>query len=299
METTAKSSLVDTTKIRQIPKTNNIGRFEVNRLGYGAMRITRKSFFGEPSDPANAKKVLQRAVELGVNFIDTADCYGPEVSERLIGEALAPYKPGLVIATKAGVVHPGPNGTYPWPTVGRPEYIVQQIELSLRRLKTEALDIWQLHAIDPKVPVEESLGAAVKLQEQGKIKDIGLCRVTLPEIKQAHKVAKIVSIQNIYNISHRPDEDVVKYCEEEGLAFIPWFPIAGGALAQPGGKLDRAARRHNATLSQISIAWLLHHSPVILPIPGTSSLQHLEENIKAADIALSDQEWAEIEAEVI
>jgi pyridoxine 4-dehydrogenase len=234
---------------------------------------------------------------VGSKFIDTADCYSPAVSERLIGEALAPYKPGLVIATKTGVVHPGPNGTYPWPAVGRPEYIVQQIELSLRRLKTEALDIWQFHAIDPKVPVEESLGAAVKLQEQGKIKDIGLCRVTLPEIKQARKVAKIVSIQNIYNISHRPDEDVVKYCEEEGLTFIPWFPIAGGAIAQPGGKLDRAARRHNATLSQISLAWLLHHSPVMLPIPGTSSLQHLEENIKAADIRLSDQEWAEIEAE--
>jgi pyridoxine 4-dehydrogenase len=297
MESTAKSSLSNATNVRQRPKTVKIGRFEVNRLGYGAMRITGTNFFGEPSDPANAKKVLQRAVELGVNFIDTADCYGPEVSERLIGEALAPYKPGLVIATKAGVVHPGPNGTYPWPTVGRPEYIVQQIELSLRRLKTEALDIWQLHAIDPKVPVEESLGAAVKLQQQGKIKDIGLCGVTLPEIKQARKVAKIVSIQNIYNISHRPDEDVIQYCEDEGLAFIPWFPIAGGALAQPGGKLDQAARRHNATLSQISIAWLLQHSPVILPIPGTSSLQHLEENIKAADITLSDQEWAEIEAE--
>jgi pyridoxine 4-dehydrogenase len=297
MESTAKSSLSNATNVRQNPKTVKIGRFEVNRLGYGAMRITGKNFFGEPSDPANATKVLQRAVELGVNFIDTADCYGPEVSERLIGEALAPYKPGLVIATKAGVVHPGPDGTYHWPTVGRPEYIVQQIELSLRHLMTEALDIWQLHAIDPKVPVEESLGAAVKLQEQGKIKDIGLCNVTLPEIKQASKVAKIVSIQNIYNIGHRPAEDVVKYCEEEGLAFIPWFPIAGGALAQPGGKLDQAATRHNATLSQISIAWLLQHSPVILPIPGTSSLQHLEENIKAADITLSDQEWAEIEAE--
>jgi pyridoxine 4-dehydrogenase len=297
MESTAKSSPSNTANVRQNPKSVKIGRFEVNRLGYGAMRITGKNFFGEPSDPANAKNVLQRAVELGVNFIDTADCYGPEVSERLIGEALAPYKPGLVIATKAGVVHPGPNGTYPWPAVGRPEYIVRQIELSLRRLKIEALDIWQLHAIDPKVPVEESLGAAVKLQAQGKIKDIGLCRVTLPEIKQARKVAKIVSIQNIYNIGHRPGEDVVKYCEEEDLAFIPWFPIGGGALAQPGGKLGQTASRHNATLSQISLAWLLHHSPVILPIPGTSSLEHLEENIKAADITLSDQEWAEIEAE--
>jgi pyridoxine 4-dehydrogenase len=221
----------------------------------------------------------------------------PRSASASSGKPLAPYKPGLVIATKAGVVHPEPNGTYPWPAVGRPEYIVQQIELNLRRLKTEALDIWQFHAIDTKVPVEESLGAAVKLQEQGKIKDIGLSNVTIADIERARKVAKIVSIQNIYNIGHRLDEDVLKYCEEEGLAFIPWFPIAGGALAQPGGKLDQAARRHNATLSQISIAWLLQHSPVILPIPGTSSLQHLEENIKAADITLFDQEWAEIEAE--
>jgi pyridoxine 4-dehydrogenase len=297
MESTATSLLSDTANLRQNPKTVKIGRFQANRLGYGAMRITGQGFFGEPRDLANAKKVLQRAVELGVNFVDTADCYGPEISERLIGEALAPYKSDLIIATKAGVVHPGPNGTYPWPTVGRPEYIVQQIELSLRRLKTEALDIWQLHAIDPKVPVEESLGAAVKLQEQGKIKDIGLSNVSLQEIKQASKFAKIVSIQNIYNIGHRAEDDVVKYCEEEGLAFIPWFPIAGGALAQPGGKLDRAAKRHNATLSQISIAWLLHRSPAILTIPGTSSLQHLEENIKAADITLTEQEWAEIEAD--
>jgi pyridoxine 4-dehydrogenase len=279
-------------------KTIKIGQFEVNRLGYGAMRLTGKGIFGEPSDPATAKKLLQRAVDLGVNFIDTADCYGPEVSERLIAEALAPYKPGLLIATKAGLVNGGPNGPPPWPAVGRPEYIFQQVELSLRRLKTDALDLWYLHAIDPKVPLEETLSAAVKLQQQGKIKNIGLSNVTLAEIEQARKVVKIVSIQNNYNIGHREHEDVVKYCEKEGLAFIPYFPMAGGALAQPGGRLDRAAKRHNATLSQICIAWLLHRSPVMLPIPGTSSLAHLEENMKAADLVLSDQDWVEIEAAI-
>jgi aryl-alcohol dehydrogenase-like predicted oxidoreductase len=279
-------------------KTIRIGQFEVNRLGYGAMRITGRGVWGEPSDPANAKKVLQRAVELGVNFIDTADTYGPEVSERLIGEALAPYKSGLVIATKSGLANPGPNGTPPWPAIGRPEYIFQQVELSLRRLKSDALDLWQLHAIDPQVPVEDTLGAAAKLQQQGKIKDIGLSNVTLTEIEQARRVVKIVSIQNIYNIGYRQHEDVLDYCEKEGLAFLPYFPIGGGQLAQPGGKLDQAVRNHNATLSQISIAWLLHRSPAILPIPGTSSIEHLEENIQAADITLSDQEWAEIEADV-
>jgi len=294
MDPVTKSHLNTTA---QPSKTVKVGQFEVNRLGYGAMRLTGEGVFGEPKDPANARKVLQRAVELGVNFIDTADCYGPEVSERLIGEALAPYKSGLVIATKAGLVHPGPNGKPPLPIVGNPGYIFQQVELSLRRLKTDALDLWQLHAIDPKVPVEETLGAAVKLQEQGKIKEIGLSNVTLAEIKQASKVARIVSVQNIYNVGYRPNEDVLTYCEENGLAFLPWFPMMGGGLAQRTGKLEQSARRHNATSSQLSIAWLLHCSPVMLPIPGTSSLKHLEENMKAAGIILSDKEWAEIEAE--
>jgi aryl-alcohol dehydrogenase-like predicted oxidoreductase len=280
-----------------IPKKVKIGRFEVNRLGYGAMRLTGKGVWGEPSDPATAKKVLQRAVELGVNFIDTADVYGPEVSERIIGETLAPYKPGLVIATKSGVANAGPNGPPPWPAIGRPVYIFQQVELSLRRLKTDALDLWQLHAIDPTVPVEETLGAAVKLQQQGKIKDIGLSNVTVADIERASKVVKIVSVQNLYNISNRQHEDVVDYCEKKGIAFLPWFPVGGGALVQPGGKLDTAVKKHGASLSQISIAWLLHRSPVMLPIPGTSSLKHLEENMKAADITLSDTEWAEIEVD--
>jgi pyridoxine 4-dehydrogenase len=269
------------------------GDLTVNRLGYGAMRITGDGIWGEPRDRENAKKVLRRAVELGVNFIDTADSYGPEVSEQLIGEALAPYAKGVVIATKAGLTRQGPNK---WLPVGRPEYLVQQVELSLRRLKTERIDLWQLHRIDPKVPVEESLGAIKKLQEQGKIRHVGLSEVKPHEIDQARKVVEIVSVQNQYNIGDRQHEEVVEYCTKHKLAFIPWFPMAAGKLAQPGGKLDSAARAHRATVSQLSLAWLLHHSPVMLPIPGTSSLDHIEENIAAADVKLSAAEWKEIEA---
>jgi pyridoxine 4-dehydrogenase len=269
------------------------GDLTINRLGYGAMRITGDGIWGEPRDRENAKKVLRRAVELGVNFIDTADSYGPEVSEQLIGEALAPYAKGVVIATKAGLTRQGPNK---WLPVGRPEYLVQQVELSLRRLKTERIDLWQLHRIDPKVPVEESLGAIKKLQEQGKIRHVGLSEVKPHEIDQARKVVEIVSVQNQYNIGDRQHEEVVEDCTKHKLAFIPWFPMAAGKLAQPGGKLDSAARAHRATVSQLSLAWLLHHSPVMLPIPGTSSLDHIEENIAAADVKLSAAEWKEIEA---
>jgi len=270
-----------------------IGRdLTVNRLGYGAMRITGDGIWGEPKDRENAKKVLRRAVELGVNFIDTADSYGPEVSEQLIGEALAPYAKGVVIATKAGLTRQGPNK---WLPVGRPEYLTQQVEMSLRRLKTERIDVWQLHRIDPKVPVEESLGAIKKLQEQGKIRHVGLSEVKPHEIDQARKVIEIVSVQNQYNIGDRQHEDVVEYCTKHKLAFIPWFPVAAGKLAK-GGKLDSAARAHHATVSQLSLAWLLQHSPVILPIPGTSSIEHLEENIAAADVNLSAAEWKKIEA---
>jgi pyridoxine 4-dehydrogenase len=268
------------------------GDMPVNRLGYGAMRITGDGIWGEPKDPAGAKKVLQRAVELGVNFIDTADSYGPEVSERLIGEALAPYAKGVVIATKAGLTRQGPNG---WLPVGRPEYLQQEVEMSLRRLKVERLDLWQLHRIDPKVPVEESLGIIKKLQEQGKIRHVGLSEVKPHEIDQARKVIDIVSVQNMYNIGDRQHEDVLEYCEKNNLAFIPWFPVAAGKLAQPGGKLDAAAKAHGATVSQLSLAWLLHRSPVMLPIPGTSSAEHVEENIAAANVTLSDAEWKEIE----
>ncbi|WP_158793209.1 aldo/keto reductase [Granulicella sp. L60] len=268
------------------------GDLTVNRLGFGAMRITGDGIWGEPKDPAGAKKVLQRAVELGVNFIDTADAYGPDVSERLIGEALSPYAKGVVIATKGGLTRQGPNK---WLPVGRPEYLEQQVEMSLRWLKTDRIDLWQLHRIDPKVPVEESLGIIKKLQEQGKIRHVGLSEVKPHEIDQARKVIEIVSVQNQYNIGDRQHEDVVEYCDKHKIAFIPWFPVAAGKLAQPGGKLDAAAKKHGATVSQLSLAWLLHRSPVMLPIPGTSSVAHLEENIASADVKLSAAEWKEIE----
>jgi aryl-alcohol dehydrogenase-like predicted oxidoreductase len=269
------------------------GDLTVNRLGYGAMRITGDGIWGEPKDREGAKKVLQHAVELGVNFIDTADSYGPDVSERLIGEALTPYAKGVVIATKAGLTRQGPNQ---WLPVGRPEYLTQQVEMSLRLLKVERIDLWQLHRIDPKVPVEESLGAIKKLQEQGKIRHVGLSEVKPHEIDQARKVINIVSVQNQYNIGDRQHEDVVEYCTKHNIAFIPWFPVAGGKLTQPGGKLDTAAKAHDATVSQLSLAWLLYRSPVMLPIPGTTSIKHLEENIAAASVKLSDAEWKEIEA---
>ena len=266
---------------------------EINRLGFGAMRIVGDGVWGEPKDAENSKRVLRRAVELGVNFIDTADSYGPAVSEQLIGEALAPFSGGLVIATKGGLSRQGPNK---WAPVGRPEYLVQQLELSLRYLKTDRIDLWQLHRIDPKVPVEESLGAIKTLQKQGKVRHIGLSEVKVREIEKARKIVEIVSVQNKYNLSDRAHEDVLKYCEKNGIAFIPWFPVAAGKLAKPGGALDAAAKKYGATVSQLSLAWLLQHSPVILAIPGTSSVTHLEENLKASDVDLSDAEWAEIEA---
>ncbi len=269
------------------------GELEIHRLGYGAMRITGNGIWGEPADRENAKKVLRRAVELGVEFIDTADSYGPTVSEPLIGEALAPYTKGTVIATKAGLTRQGPNK---WLPVGRPEYLTQQVEMSLRWLKRDRLDLWQLHRIDAKVPVEESLGAIKKLQEAGKIRFVGLSEVSVEQIKQARKIVEIVSVQNEYNLGNRKSEAVLEYCEREGIAFIPWFPVAAGKLAQPGGKLDELAKKHDATVSQLSLAWLLHRSPVMLPIPGTSSVEHLEENLKSADVALSDEEWKSLEA---
>jgi pyridoxine 4-dehydrogenase len=268
------------------------GDLTVNRMGYGAMRITGDGIWGEPKDIDGAKKVLRRAVEAGVNFIDTADAYGPDVSERLIGEALAPYAKGVVIATKGGLTRQGPNE---WLPVGRPEYLSQQVEMSLRRLKVERIDLWQLHRIDPKVPVEDSLGVIKKLQEQGKIRHVGLSEVKPKEIDRARKVIDIVSVQNQYNLSDRQHEDVVDYCTKHNIAFIPWFPVASGKLAKPGGKLDAAAKTHNITVSQLSLAWLLQRSPVILPIPGTTSVEHLEENIAAADVKLSADEWKAIE----
>ncbi len=268
------------------------GELEINRLGYGAMRITGEGVWGEPKDREAAKKLLQRAVELGVNFIDTADSYGPAVSERLIGEALAPYSKGTVIATKGGLTRQGPNK---WLPVGRPEYLAQQVEMSLRWLQTDKIDLWQLHRIDAKVPLEESLKPIKDFQKTGKIRFIGLSEVTVEQIEQARKVVDVVSVQNEYNLSTRKSEAVLDYCEKEGIAFIPWYPVASGKLAAPGGKLDTIAKKHNATTSQLSLAWLLQRSPVILPIPGTSSIEHLEENLKAVDVKLSEEEMAELE----
>jgi aryl-alcohol dehydrogenase-like predicted oxidoreductase len=287
--------MTTTTVSAKASGTFNIGGdCPVHRLGYGAMRITGEGIWGPPRSKDDAIKVLRHVVELGVNFIDTADAYGPYVSEELIAEALHPYPADLVIATKGGLVRTGPNG---WHPVGRPEYLQQEVEMSLRRLKLERIDLWQLHRIDPKVPVEESLGIIKKMQQEGKIRHVGLSEVKPKEIKQARKVVDIVSVQNLYNLGDRQHEDVLKYCEEQKLAFIPWFPVAAGKLARPGGPLDSAAKRHNISVSQLSLAWLLHHSPVMLPIPGTSSVEHLEENVAASEVKLDAAEWKAIEAE--
>src|SRR5947209_2844758 len=268
------------------------GDLTVNRLGFGAMRITGERIWGWPPDRQNALKVLRRAVELGVNLIDTADAYGPDTSELLISEALYPYPKGLVIATKGGNTRPGPGQ---WVPDGRPEYLKGCVDKSLRRLKLDRIDLYQLHRIDPKVPVEDSLGALRHLQQQGKIRYIGLSEVNPAEIDRAQKTAPIVSVQNRYNVGDRVHEPTLNHCERHNLAFIPWFPVAAGKLAQPGGPLDKLAYQHGVTVAQLSLAWLLHRSPVMVPIPGTSSVQHLEENIAAAGLRLSDAEWGAIE----
>ncbi|MGC2657560.1 MAG: aldo/keto reductase [Bryobacteraceae bacterium] len=268
------------------------GDLTVNRLGFGAMRLTGDGIWGEPKNPEDARKVLRRLVDLGVNFIDTADSYGPEVSERLIGEALHPYPKGLVIATKGGLTRQGPDK---WAPVGRPEYLEQCVHMSLRRLRLDTIDLWQLHRIDPKVPVEESLGVLKKLQKAGKIRHIGLSEVNPAEIRQAQKTLPIVSVQNRYNLGDRAHEETLNYCEEHKLAFIPWFPVGAGKLTEAGGPLEHAAKQHNVKPAQLALAWLLHRSPVILPIPGTSSLSHLEENVAASAIHLSAEEWKKLE----
>jgi aryl-alcohol dehydrogenase-like predicted oxidoreductase len=268
------------------------GDLTIHRMGFGAMRITGKGIWGPPKDPAEAKRVLKRAVDLGINFIDTADAYGPEVSENLIAEALHPYPKGLVIATKGGLTRQGPDQ---WLPVGRPEYLRQCVELSLRRLRLDCIELYQLHRIDAKVPVEESLGALKDLQKAGKIRHLGLSEVSVAEIERARKVVSIVSVQNIYNLGDRRHDDVVTYCEKQRLGFIPWFPMAGGDMLKPGGPLDTVARRQRASVSQVALAWLLHRSPVMLPIPGTSTVAHLEENIAAAALQIEAREWVEIE----
>ena len=267
------------------------GDLPVYRLGFGAMRITGEGVWGDPKDPAEARKLLRRVVDLGVNFIDTADSYGPEVSERLIAEALHPYPEGLVIATKGGLTRSGPGA---WAPVGRPEYLRQCVELSLRRLKLDCIDLYQLHRIDAKVPLAETLGALKDLQKVGKIRHLGLSEVSVKEIEQAQKITPIVSVQNLYNLGNQQSAAVLDYCTKHHLGFIPWFPLSAGDMARPGGPLDKMAKAHGASVSQLALAWLLQKSPVMLPIPGTSSIRHLEENMGATKIKLSDREWAEI-----
>ena len=263
----------------------------VHRLGFGAMRITGEGIWGPPEDPEEAKRLLRRVLELGLDLIDTADSYGPEVSENLIAEALHPYPDDLVIATKGGLRRTGPNR---WPRDARPERLKECCEGSLRRLKLERVDLYQLHSPDENVPYEESVGALKELQDEGKIRHIGISNVTLDHLDTARSLVEVVSVQNRYNVADRSSEDVLQACEQAGIAFFPWAPLDRGDLAAPGGPLDRIARAHDAVPSQIALAWLLARSPVILPIPGTASIEHLEENVAAAQIQLSPEEVDEI-----
>jgi aryl-alcohol dehydrogenase-like predicted oxidoreductase len=267
--------------------TIEVGDRSVRRLGFGAMRITGPGIWGPPADHDEAVAVLRRAVELGINLIDTADSYGPEVSENLIAEALHPYPEDLVIATKGGLVRAGPDQ---WDADGRPEHLREACEGSLRRLKLERIHLYQFHRPDPRVPFEESVGALAELRNQGKIAHLGLSNVDVKHLRRAQRIVPIVSVQNRYNFAERRDEDELKTCEVEGLAFIPWFPLKTGELAKGGGAVAEIAEVHGATPAQVALAWLLAHSPVILPIPGTASVAHLEENVAAAHVQLSDDE---------
>src|SRR5215217_893403 len=264
------------------------GDLTVRRLGFGAMQLPGPGVWGDSPDPDEAVRVLRRAVELGVNLINTADAYGPFVSDHLIKKALHPYPDGLVIATKAGFTRPGPGR---WVPLGRPEYLRQQVELSLRHLGLERIDLLQLHRIDSKVPVAEQVGELASLQAEGKIRHLGLSEVGIDDVEEAGRTATIVSVQNLFNLSDRGAEPLLEYAETKGLAFIPWFPLATGELAKEGGPLDAIARERGATPSQLALAWLLRRSPVMLPIPGTSSVAHLEDNMAAARLQLSDEEF--------
>ena len=268
----------------------------VHRLGYGTMRLVGDGAWGEPGNPEECRRVLRRAVELGVTLIDTADAYGPEIAERLICEALHPYPAGLVIATKGGITRQGPAKTE---YVGRAGYLIQCVEMSLRRLRLERIELYQLHRIDPRTPLEESLGALRCMQEQGKIRHIGLSEVTPDEIEEAQKIVPIVSVQNRYSLADRRHEQTLAWCEQHSIAFLPWYPMAAGKLLKPdhpfSQTLAQLATRYNATPAQLSLVWLLHRSPVMLPIPGTSKVQHLEENIAAASLHVSPADWAQLE----
>ena len=268
------------------------GDLDVHRLGYGAMRITGEGIWGPPEDREECQAVLRRALDLGITLIDTADSYGPEVSEELIAETLHPYPDDLVIATKAGLTRPGPGD---WRPNGRPEHLREACEGSLSRLKVERIDLYQLHRIDPDVPMEESLGTLTDLQNEGKIRHVGLSEVTVEQLEQASELADIVSVQNRFNLTDREWEPVLDACTDRGLAFLPWFPIATGDLAKPGGVVDEIASAHDASPVQVALSWLLHRSPVILPIPGTSSVIHLEENVGAAGLELTDDEMARLD----
>jgi aryl-alcohol dehydrogenase-like predicted oxidoreductase len=269
------------------------GDLEIKRLGFGAMRITGAGIWGEPPDPAATRALLRRVVQAGVELIDTADSYGPEVSENLIAEALRPYPDNLVIATKGGLERPGPGV---WERNCRPDRLRRCCEASLKRLRLERIDLYQLHAVDPKVPIEDSVGALAELQEEGKIRHIGVCNVTLEDFDRARQIVHIVSVQNRYNIADRTSEEMLATCEREGLAFLPWFPLATGDLTNRGSTLDEIARSHSATTRQVALAWLLAHSPVMLPIPGTNSVAHFEENFEAGELELEDDELAALDS---
>ena len=276
-----------------VPETLKLGgELEVRRLGFGAMRITGPGVWGDPADRAQAHELLRRVVSDGVNLIDTADSYGPQVSENLIAEALRPYPDGLVIATKGGLTRPGPGR---WEPACRPERLRRCCEDSLRRLGVERIDLYQLHTVDPAVPIEDSIGALAELRDEGKICQIGVCNVSVEELERARQIAPIVSVQNRYNLADRASEDVLEVCQKDELGFLPWFPLATGELARPGGALDEVARAHSATPAQVALAWLLQHSPVMLPIPGTGSVGHFEENLQAQELELSAEDMAALD----
>jgi aryl-alcohol dehydrogenase-like predicted oxidoreductase len=287
----------------QVPSAATGGEFSIGgdlpvyRLGYGTMRLVGEGAWGEPNNPDEAKRVLRRAVELGVKLIDTADAYGPEIAERLISEALHPYPGGLVIATKGGITRQGPAKTE---YVGRAGYLIQCVEMSLRRLKLERIELYQLHRIDPRTPLEESLGALKRMQEQGKIRHIGLSEVNAEQIEQARTMVEVVTVQNRYSLADRRHEETLNYCERQGIGFLPWYPLTGGKVLRPGHvatpSLAEIAGRHGVSPAQLSIAWLLQRSPVMLPIPGTSKVAHLEENMAAASLKLSAEDWVEVES---
>ena len=272
------------------------GDLEVNRLGFGTMRLTGRGIWGEPANRTEALAVLRRAAGLGINLIDTADAYGPEVAERLIAEALYPYPPGVVIATKAGFTRPGPDR---WVEDGRPVHLREAVNGSLHRLRLERIDLLQLHRIDPKVPLEDQIETLTALQREGKIRHIGLSEVTVSQIEAARRITTIVSVQNRYNLADRKSEAVLEYCTRENLGFIPWFPLATGSLAKPGGPLAREAERLRATPAQVAIAWLLAKSPVMLPIPGTSSVAHLEENTAGATLVLDHETLEALDGQTV